>query len=263
MRPSSGRARYAQVWGAPLAVLPAPGSSARIAGAHRARVPPISLATRRPSGVHHARSSPSPVVQYSGVAVPAGCVAPLVLRRDLSLAPATMGTPAFSPLVPAAAGQLVCRPAGMATAAAAAAAATTPSGRRLAQTPRGRRAAAVRAAPARMKAGHGAEVAASTASTASAAAAAADGDVGAVGIRTVALAGKDGCGKTALASALLALAASKRNAKGVDGGAPEEAAHGMTLYNHVYCAQVDDHRGTLWGGCRCWCGTRPLIAAPC
>jgi len=168
-----------------------------------------------------------------------------------------MGTPAFAPPVPAAAGQLVCRPAGM--AAAAAAAATAPPGHRLAQTPRGRRVAAVRAAPACMKAGHGAEVAASAAaSTASAAAAAADGDVAAAGIRTVALAGKDGCGKTALASALLALAASKRNAKGVDGGAPEETAHGMTLYNHVYCAQVDDHRGTLWGGCRCRCGTQPL-----
>lgn len=70
--------------------------------------------------------------------------------------------------------------------------------------------------------------------------------VAAAGIRTVAVAGKDGCGKTALVAALLSLAAAKRGgSKGVDGGAPEEVAHEMTLYNHVYCAEREgDYRGT-------------------
>lgn len=108
-----------------------------------------------------------------------------------------------------------------------------------------------------MKASPDARVAAATSSSAAAAAAsthaavAAAGTtvaagVAAAGIRTVALAGKDGCGKTALAAALLSLAAAKRGGgQGVDGGAPEEVAHGMTLHNHVYCAEREgDYRGT-------------------
>lgn len=74
--------------------------------------------------------------------------------------------------------------------------------------------------------------------------------VAAAGIRTVAMAGKDGCGKTAVVAALLSLAAAKRGGgKSVDGGAPEEVAHGMTLYNHVYCAEREgDYRGTTLPG---------------
>ncbi|GAB0489889.1 hypothetical protein MMPV_001115 [Pyropia vietnamensis] len=73
----------------------------------------------------------------------------------------------------------------------------------------------------------------------------------AAGIRTVAVAGKDGCGKTTLIAALLSLAAAKRGGgKGVDGGAPEEVAHGMTLHNHVYCAEREgDYRVNVIDTC--------------
>lgn len=113
-----------------------------------------------------------------------------------------------------------------------------------------------------MKASPDARVAAATSSSAAAAAASTHAavtaagttvaaGVAAAGIRTVALAGKDGCGKTALAAALLSLAAAKRGGgQGVDGGAPEEVAHGMTLHNHVYCAEREgDYRVNIIDTC--------------